>query len=77
MDLATEVGLTEATAQGVSELEEQVQRAVATGAKSLTGGKRVNGPGNTYEPTVFANIPKSNAVYYQGNFRPGGDAVPR
>jgi succinate-semialdehyde dehydrogenase / glutarate-semialdehyde dehydrogenase len=69
MDLATEVGPL-ATAQGVSELEEQVQRAVANGAKSLTGGKRVNGPGNFYEPTVLANIPKSNAVYYEEIFGP-------
>ena len=41
---------------GASELEEQVQRAVAAGAKLLTGGKRVNGPGNFYEPTVLATF---------------------
>jgi succinate-semialdehyde dehydrogenase/glutarate-semialdehyde dehydrogenase len=69
MDLATEVGLI-ATAAGAAELEEQVQRAVAAGAKLLTGGKRVNGPGNFYEPTVLANIPKSNPVYYEEIFGP-------
>lgn len=69
MDLATEVGPI-ATAAGASELEEQVQRAVASGAKLLTGGKRVPGPGNFYEPTVLTNIPKSNPVYYEEIFGP-------
>jgi succinate-semialdehyde dehydrogenase/glutarate-semialdehyde dehydrogenase len=69
MDLATEVGPI-ATAAGASELEEQVQRAMASGAKLLTGGKRVNGSGNFYEPTVLANIPKSNPVYYEEIFGP-------
>ncbi len=69
MDLATEVGPI-ATAAGASELEDQVKRAVASGAKLLAGGKRVNGPGNFYEPTVLANIPKSNPVYYEEIFGP-------
>src|ERR1700691_3876626 len=69
MDLATEVGPL-ATAQGVNELEEQVQRAVASGAKLLAGGNRMNGLGNFYEPTVLANIPKSNPVYYEEIFGP-------
>src|ERR1700691_5064612 len=69
MDLATEVGPI-ATASGASELEDQVKRAVASGAKLLTGGKRVNGPGNFYEPTVLANIPNSNPVYYAEIFGP-------
>jgi succinate-semialdehyde dehydrogenase / glutarate-semialdehyde dehydrogenase len=51
-------------------LEEQVQRAISGGAKLLTGGKRVNGPGNFYEPTVLANIPKTNPVFYEEIFGP-------
>src|ERR1700677_113677 len=43
MDPATDVGPI-ATAQGASELEDQVQRAVAGGARLLTGGKRIPGP---------------------------------
>jgi succinate-semialdehyde dehydrogenase / glutarate-semialdehyde dehydrogenase len=69
MDLATEVGPI-ATASGASELEDQVKRAVAGGARLLTGGKRVNGPGNFYEPTVLADIPKSCPVYYEEIFGP-------
>ncbi len=69
MDLATEVGPL-ATASGVSELEDQVKRAVASGAKLLAGGKRMDGAGNFYEPTVLADIPKSNPVYYEEIFGP-------
>jgi succinate-semialdehyde dehydrogenase/glutarate-semialdehyde dehydrogenase len=69
MDLATEVGPL-ATRQGVGELEDQVKRAVAGGARLLAGGKRIDGPGNFYEPTVLADIPKSCPVYYEEIFGP-------
>ncbi len=69
MDLATEVGPI-ATASGVNELDDQVKRAVAGGARLLTGGKRIDGPGNFYEPTVLADIPKSCPVYYEEIFGP-------
>jgi succinate-semialdehyde dehydrogenase/glutarate-semialdehyde dehydrogenase len=69
MDLATEVGPI-ATASGAGELEDQVKRAVAGGARMLAGGKRVSGPGNFFEPTVLADIPKSCPVYYEEIFGP-------
>jgi succinate-semialdehyde dehydrogenase/glutarate-semialdehyde dehydrogenase len=69
MDLATEVGPI-ATASGASELEDQVKRAVAGGSRLLAGGKRVTGPGNFYEPTVLADVPKSCPVYYEEIFGP-------
>ena len=69
MDLATEVGPI-ATASGVNELDDQVKRAAAGGARLLTGGKRIDGPGNFYEPTVLADIPKSCPVYYEEIFGP-------
>jgi succinate-semialdehyde dehydrogenase/glutarate-semialdehyde dehydrogenase len=69
MDLGTDVGPI-ATASGVNELDDQVKRAVAGGARLLTGGKRVNGPGNFYEPTVLADVPKSCAMYYEEIFGP-------
>jgi succinate-semialdehyde dehydrogenase/glutarate-semialdehyde dehydrogenase len=69
MDLATEVGPL-ATAGGASELEDQVKRAVSGGARLLAGGKRVNGVGNFYEPTVLADVPKSCPVYYEEIFGP-------
>jgi succinate-semialdehyde dehydrogenase/glutarate-semialdehyde dehydrogenase len=69
MDLATEVGPL-ANAQGVSELEDQVKRAVAGGARLLAGGQRGNGAGHFFEPTVLADIPKSCPVYYEEIFGP-------
>jgi succinate-semialdehyde dehydrogenase/glutarate-semialdehyde dehydrogenase len=69
MEAATDVGPL-ATPQIVSEIEQQVQQAVAAGARALTGGKRREGRGNFYEPTVLAGVPKSCPVYYQEIFGP-------
>jgi succinate-semialdehyde dehydrogenase / glutarate-semialdehyde dehydrogenase len=59
-----------ATAQIVGELDDQVKRAVAGGSRLLTGGKRVSGPGNFYEPTALGEVPKSCPVYYEEIFGP-------
>jgi succinate-semialdehyde dehydrogenase / glutarate-semialdehyde dehydrogenase len=69
MAATTDVGPL-ATAQIVGELDDQVKRAVAGGARLLAGGKRVNAPGNFYEPTVLADVPKSCPVYYEEIFGP-------
>jgi succinate-semialdehyde dehydrogenase/glutarate-semialdehyde dehydrogenase len=69
MEPATDIGPL-ATAQIVTELDEQVQAAVADGARILTGGRRIERPGNYYEPTVLAGVPKSSPVYYQEFFGP-------
>jgi succinate-semialdehyde dehydrogenase/glutarate-semialdehyde dehydrogenase len=69
MDLSTEIGPL-ATSQIVGELDDQVQRAVAGGGRLLAGGQRVNSPGNFYEPTVLADVPKSCPVYYEEIFGP-------
>jgi succinate-semialdehyde dehydrogenase/glutarate-semialdehyde dehydrogenase len=69
MESATDVGPL-ATAQIVSELDEQVQAAVADGARPLTGGHRIHRPGNYYEPTVLAGVPQSSPVYRQEFFGP-------
>src|SRR5690242_17489470 len=59
-----------ATPQIVDDLEKQVQQAVAEGAKILTGGKRLNRPGNFYEPTVLVNIDPSAPVSCEEIFGP-------
>jgi succinate-semialdehyde dehydrogenase / glutarate-semialdehyde dehydrogenase len=59
-----------ATAQIVGELDDQVKRAVSGGARLLTGGKRVSGPGNFYQPTALGEVPKSCPVYYEEIFGP-------
>ena len=61
MDESTEIGPL-ATPQLVKDLEEQVKKAVAEGARVLTGGKRPDRPGNFYEPTVLVDAdPQSPA----------------
>jgi succinate-semialdehyde dehydrogenase/glutarate-semialdehyde dehydrogenase len=69
MDPATNVGPL-ATVQILNELDEQVQQAVAAGARVLTGGHRLQRAGYFYEPTVLAGVPKNCKVYYQELFGP-------
>ena len=69
MDPSTEVGPL-ATGKIRADLEEQVERAVASGAKLLTGGRKVSGPGWGYEPTVLANVPRDSVVFHEEFFGP-------
>jgi succinate-semialdehyde dehydrogenase / glutarate-semialdehyde dehydrogenase len=49
-----------ATAAGRSGLHEDVRKTVEMGARVLTGGKSVEGPGNFYLPTVLTDIPEGS-----------------
>jgi len=51
-------------------LEHQVQDAVNKGATLLTGGKRVPGKGNYFEPTVLTNVNNQMAVMRDESFGP-------
>src|SRR2546425_6107049 len=59
-----------ATAQILEDLDEQVKTSVASGAHILTGGKKLEGRGNFYEPTVLTNIPKDSPAYCEELFGP-------
>jgi len=59
-----------ATLQGVEDLDRDVQRTVTAGARVLTGGKRLDRPGNFYAPTVLADIPKNSPAYQDELFGP-------
>ena len=59
-----------ATPQIVKDLEEQVRKAVASGARVLTGGKRIDRPGNFYEPTVLVDLDPSTPVSCEEIFGP-------
>jgi succinate-semialdehyde dehydrogenase/glutarate-semialdehyde dehydrogenase len=69
MDPETELGplATEQILQGV---HDQVQKSIAAGAKLLTGGNRVHGPGFFYEPTVLVDVPKDSPAYREEVFGP-------
>jgi succinate-semialdehyde dehydrogenase/glutarate-semialdehyde dehydrogenase len=68
-DEITEVGplATEKIREGV---HEQVQKSIAAGAKLLTGGNRIHGPGFFYEPTVLVDVPKNSPAYREEIFGP-------
>ncbi len=51
-------------------LDEQVRRSVEMGALLLTGGRRIDRPGNYYEPTVLADPPKDSPAYTEELFGP-------
>jgi succinate-semialdehyde dehydrogenase/glutarate-semialdehyde dehydrogenase len=69
MDESTQVGPL-ATADILEGLDEQVRRSVAMGARVLTGGKRLEGPGNYYAPTVLTDVPKDAPAYGEELFGP-------
>ncbi|HKG98054.1 MAG TPA: NAD-dependent succinate-semialdehyde dehydrogenase [Pyrinomonadaceae bacterium] len=69
MEESTEIGPL-ATPQIVNDLEEQVNKAVATGARVLTGGKRLNRPGNFFEPTVLVDVDITAPVSCEEIFGP-------
>jgi succinate-semialdehyde dehydrogenase / glutarate-semialdehyde dehydrogenase len=55
---------------GVDDLDEQVQDSIKAGARLLTGGERVDQPGNWYPATVLADIPKDARAYREELFGP-------
>jgi succinate-semialdehyde dehydrogenase / glutarate-semialdehyde dehydrogenase len=69
MDPATDVGPL-ATSAIRDELHAQVERAVASGARLLLGGRMIAGPGYFYEPTVLAGVPRDSNVFHEELFGP-------
>jgi succinate-semialdehyde dehydrogenase / glutarate-semialdehyde dehydrogenase len=68
-DEKTELGPL-STAEGVADLDRDVQETVRAGARVLTGGKPLNRPGNFYAPTVLTNIPKGSPAHKEELFGP-------
>jgi succinate-semialdehyde dehydrogenase/glutarate-semialdehyde dehydrogenase len=59
-----------ATVHMVERLEAQVKAAARAGANVLTGGERMLGDGNYFEPTVLTGVPRTSAVYREELFGP-------
>ena len=59
-----------ATEQGVREVEQQVNRSIAMGARLLCGGQRLPGAGWYYQPTALADIPRGAPAYAEEVFGP-------
>jgi acyl-CoA reductase-like NAD-dependent aldehyde dehydrogenase len=51
-------------------VEAHVEDALGKGAKALTGGKRVDGPGDYFEPTVLVDVDHSMTVMRDETFGP-------
>jgi succinate-semialdehyde dehydrogenase/glutarate-semialdehyde dehydrogenase len=68
-DPSTEVGPL-ATPQIVKDIDEQVQRSIAAGARLITGGRRLGERGNFYAPTVLADIPSAAPASCEETFGP-------
>jgi succinate-semialdehyde dehydrogenase / glutarate-semialdehyde dehydrogenase len=52
------------------ELHAQVERAVASGARLLLGGRMMDRPGYFYEPTVLAGVPRRSDIFREELFGP-------
>jgi len=59
-----------ATTRAIDMLEAQVKAAKAAGARILTGGERMVGEGNYFEPTVLVDVPRTAPVYREELFGP-------
>ena len=68
-DPKTELGPL-ASADGVLALDEAVRKTVEAGGRILTGGKRLERPGNFYAPTVLTDIPRNSPAYREELFGP-------
>jgi succinate-semialdehyde dehydrogenase/glutarate-semialdehyde dehydrogenase len=69
LDPATEVGPL-ATRATLTDLEDQVRRSIAAGARVLTGGHALERPGNYYAPTVLTDIDPGSPAYAEELFGP-------
>ncbi|VVD88526.1 succinate semialdehyde dehydrogenase [Pandoraea communis] len=69
MDPNTQVGPL-ANPRQLAKMEELVADAVARGAKVLAGGKRIEGEGYFFEPTVLADVPMDARVMHEEPFGP-------
>jgi acyl-CoA reductase-like NAD-dependent aldehyde dehydrogenase/uncharacterized protein YceH (UPF0502 family) len=68
-DEATDVGPLARAAQ-VDVLATQVDGATARGAKLLTGGRRIEGPGNWFAPTVLSDVDDNMSLMRDESFGP-------
>jgi succinate-semialdehyde dehydrogenase / glutarate-semialdehyde dehydrogenase len=71
LDTATQLGPL-ATREQRGILAEQVRQSVKLGARVLTGGHVVEGPGAYYAPTVLTDIPTRSPAYREELFGPVG-----
>jgi len=75
MDAGIDVGPL-VNADTCDKVESLVKQAVELGATVLTGGRRPDGPGHFYEPTVMVDIPTEAEILHTEIFGPVATIVP-
>lgn len=69
--MASDTDVGPLSSSGIREdLHNQVERAVAAGARLLLGGRKIDGPGFYYLPTVLAEVPRKSDVFHEEFFGP-------
>ncbi len=68
-EFGSEVGAMTSPAQ-IGIVEDQVEDAIASGAKALTGGSRLEGDGDYFRPTVLVDVDHSMRVMKDETFGP-------
>ena len=69
MDENTDMGPL-ATPDILEDVAAQVRKSVEAGARVLTGGEPIDGPGNFYPPTVLTDIPEGSPAHVEEIFGP-------
>jgi len=69
MEESTQVGPL-ATPDILESLDQQVRQTVEMGARLLTGGRKLDRPGNYYAPTVLADVRPGSPAYCEELFGP-------
>ena len=69
LDRATDVGPL-ARPDLVDELERQIERSLAKGARLALGGKRLPGPGNHFPPTLLTRVSPGMPAFDEETFGP-------
>jgi succinate-semialdehyde dehydrogenase / glutarate-semialdehyde dehydrogenase len=69
LDPSVEIGPL-ATPSIVAEVEDLVRRSLDAGARLLVGGRRLDGPGNFYAPTVLGDVPPESPAAQEEIFGP-------
>jgi succinate-semialdehyde dehydrogenase/glutarate-semialdehyde dehydrogenase len=58
------------TESALANLLDQVEEAIADGAKLVMGGQRINRPGSFMQPTILTNVQPANPAYREEFFGP-------
>jgi succinate-semialdehyde dehydrogenase/glutarate-semialdehyde dehydrogenase len=75
MNADTELGPL-ASKDAVASLDKEVKATIEAGARVVTGGAPLDGPGSYYAPTVLTNVPKDSPGYREELFGPVATLFP-